>query len=335
MLNFKILSIMKARLLKLLFTMVAVLAVTSLSAQNEPYTEMDNDWADLGINDTVTVSNTVNKWIPYYVEPDATINNLTAPYDTAAAPESQNIYTSFSWTFDNSNGGASVSSRPRPLGSSNDTVPYIEYQFTSTNSGVGPDTVQVVETSDGGCPGDPVKVPVVVVEEPSFNVTGNGSDSIGYEICASPDQPIEISSIANNTVSGGNLRFQVDSVVDILNPDMSVNTADVVNSGNLYVDMAEDSMGVANSDIFRHPLLPKSNSITRYTFNFYGMSDHVSRKSDYISIVEAGGDETGGTPSDFTYYQPANGTPSSKITYIVYPTPQTGDIYYIPSDYDL
>jgi hypothetical protein len=282
------------------------------------------DSSSLAQNDTVTVSNTVNKSLPYFVRPDNVLNDFTGSYSPGTQPANQGIYTTFSWSYNTGSGSATLS---YTNGAAADTVPYVEVQFTGVTSG-NPDTLVVSETSDGGCSGDPVKLPIEVVAEPSFNVTNNGTDSIGYEVCASGSTPIEIASFTDNNVRGGYLQFHVDSVVDQLNSDLSL-ASNITTSGDLYnVRMSEDSLGINNADLFTHDLSARNGKITRYTFNVYGMSDHISRKSDFLT-------NTAGNDNAFTYYNPTNGSPGSKITYIVYPKPQTGDIYYVPGTWDL
>jgi hypothetical protein len=330
MLNFKILSIMKARLLKFLFTMVAVLAVTNGFSQiYQPYSQM-SDSSGMGITDTVTVSGDSAKMLPYYVRPDNVLNDMTGDYVPGTQPSDQGIYSNFSWTYKSVSGNATINYEN---GAAADTVPYVEVEFTTTTSG-DPDTLYVEETSAGGCTGDTVNLPIYIVDEPSFNVTGNGTDSIGYEVCAKGPTPIEINSLTDNGVTGGDLRFRVDSITDQLNPDLS--SAGELQSTSFYQNVHEDSLGVPNTDIFQHNLGVQNGEITQYTFKIYGMSDHISRKSDYLSLS----DKTGGTNSQYTYYPPTNGPGgttgdnASKIVYIVYPTPQTGDIYYIPNSFD-
>ncbi len=318
--------IMKTKnLLKVMFTVVAIFAVAATFAQtHEPYTEMSNEFAATGDNDTVTVSNTVTKWLPYYVEPDNVLNSMSADYDPTTDPESQGIYTSFGWSFDGTNGGGTASLQYQP-DAANDTVPYVEVQFTGTNTDA--DTLIVTETSDGGCAGDPVKLPIVVVNEPVFDVTTD-TDNDTIEICDSPGYAITVASIADNGITGGNLKFEMDSTVETLNADMSVKTTEQATT-TVYPTIPENgNLGGTDVTVFTHDLTTRNGDITRYSFIFNGMSDHISRKTDYLALA----DRTGGTDSEFNYYGPTTGG-NGKV-FIVYPTPNTGDIYYIPNDFN-
>lgn len=315
MLNFKMLDVMKARLLKITLSLAMFFLTAGAFAQNVPYAVM-TDSSGMGEADTVTVSDTEVKYLPYYVRPDAALNNMTAPYDPtlnsgADTPEEQGIYTSFSWSYA---GGADLRYQPNQ---SNDTVPYVEISFTAT----GNFDLTVIETSDGGCPGAPVTLPIEVVAEPSFEVT---NDANPIEICETANQPIELDSLADNGVSGETLKFDLDSTVYNLNPDLTIDGV-ALNDVKVYPTLDESNLGGTNVTAFNHDLTVRNNQITQYTFTFNGMSDHVSRKTDFLTN-QAGAD------ASFTYYAPSSS--ENSITYIVYPTPQTGNIYYVPNSFN-
>lgn len=315
MLNFRI---MKARnLLKVLFTMTAVFAFTATFAQNPPYDEMTATQDDGP--DMVTVSDNVEKYVPYFVEPDATINSFSGDYDeTNSDLEGQGIVTTFTWSY---TGGHNFQYQPD---NNNDEAPYVEVSFTETGSF----ELSVEETAPGGgCTGDPVTLNIEVVDEPSFEVTDE-TDAI--EMCDNEAYPIELASIAGNGVSGGDLQFQVDSVVE--NIDADGNTIDAgggnpITDETVYHSISEDgNVGGTNVEVFTHDLTARNGEITRYTFTFNGISDHISRKTDYLANQSA-------NDENFTYY--SHTSAENTLVYIVYPTPETGDIRYVPESFDL
>ena len=317
---------MKTRLLKITLSFAMLFIAAGVFAQtHEPYTEMTNDYATTGDNDTVTVSNSETKWVPYYVEPDATLNNLTSNYDpNNDDEESQGVYTDFTWTYDNTNGSvASLRGQPN---AGNDSVPYIELQFTTANGNGDADTLVVTETSQGSCAGSPVKLPIVVVDEPSFDVTTDG-DNDTLEICDRSGEPINVASIASSNVQGGDLKFQVDSTIETINTDGS--QISLLNSNTVYPTIPEDgNLGQSNVTVFSHDLETRNSEITRYSFTFNGISDHISRKTDYLSLATS----DGSNDSEYNYYGPSTG--GDALVYIVYPTPSTGDMYYVPNNFD-
>ncbi|MFO8234086.1 MAG: hypothetical protein R6U04_01590 [Bacteroidales bacterium] len=318
---------MKARnLLKLLFTMTAVFAFTATFAQNPPHSIMIE--SDATSVDSVTVSDNVDKYLPYYVEPDATLNSISDPYNTSENPESQGIYTSFSWSYEDVSGNDAYEFQYEPAG--NDTVPYVKVRFTESNYGNDADTLSVIETSDGGCPGDPVKLPIMVFDEPSFDVT-NDTDNDTIEMCDNENYSIQVASITDNGVTDGNLKFHVDSLVENIDADgnsIDAGDGDPIANATVYPTISEDgNLGVTDGvEVFTHDLVARNGDITRYSFTFYGISDHISRKTDYLSNESA-------TDADFTYYEPDS--EGNTLVFVVFPPPETGNIQYIPNNFDL
>ncbi|MEF8811429.1 MAG: hypothetical protein V5A47_10935 [Bacteroidales bacterium] len=315
--NFNLRMMKTNRLLKITLSIAMLFIAVGLFAQPyQPYAEMTGSSGN-GITDTVTVSNNVTKYLPYYVEPDATLNNMTGDYNPNNDPESQGIYTSFSWTIPTD---ATAQYQPD---ASNDTVPYVELRFDATGSM----TLSVEETSDGGCSGTPVTQDIVAVAEPSFEVTTD-NDNDTLEICDRPGEAIQVASIADNGVQGGNLKFEVDSVVDNLDVDGNV-TGTPSPSSTEYIAISEaGNLGGTDVTVFNHDLVTQNGEITRYSFTFNGINDHISRKSDYLA------QGLGASPGDseFNYYPQTSG--GNALVYIVYPTPQTGNIYYVPNNFD-
>jgi len=338
MLNVKLRIMKKKNLLKFLFTAIAVFVVTGVFAQNVPYAEM-TDNSGTATTDMVTVSNTIVKYLPYYVEPDDVLNSLDSDYDPTLGGGTgslvdQGINSTFEWTFlnsdDSENDGSAYSFRYLPTSSPEDQAPYVEVSFDQ----VGQYKLSVLETSQGGCPGgSSVVSPVQVIAEPSFQVTSDGND-VTYERCALTNEPIQVYRIPSNGVSGGDLYFEVDFSVD--NIDINTDPAtvtEVTATTTRHISISEDgNMGTdAPVTVVSEGLPVEGNAITRYTYTFKGINDHISRKTDFLAMGLSG---TTPSPEDFNFYNPDGGSEVT-ITYMIYPAPNTGDIYYVPNDYNL
>lgn len=315
MLTFKTLSIMKTRLLKITLSFAMLFIAAGIFAQNQPYTEMSGSSGD-ATTDMVTISDAITKAMPYYVEPDNTINDLTAAYDPEQDPVAQGVNTTFEWDYA---GGADTTHV------TSDESPYIEISFTE----IGTFQLSVTETAPGGgCAGDPVTMDIQVVDEPSFEVTA-GTENDTVEICDRPGESITVSSIADNGLTAGDLKFEVDSLVQTI--DAEGNELTELNNETVYPAIPEDgNLGGTDVEVFTHDLVSRNGEITRYSFTFNGISDHISRKTDFIANGLAG---TTPGDGDFNYYPQTDG--GDALVYIVYPTPETGEIYYVPNDYDL
>jgi hypothetical protein len=321
MLNVKLRIMKKRNLLKFLFTAITVFAVGFANAQPyQPFTQMTGSSSD-GSTDMVTVSDNIIKYVPYYVEPDDVLNDLDAAYDISVDPTSQGVYSTFSWSF---GGGANFRYQPGDATTSNN-APYIEISFTE----IGTFELAVAEQAGGPTTcASSITQQVQVVDEPSFTLPGDGS---AQEICADPDaESIQVASIGANGVSGENLQFYVTTEVYNLDPSDLTQTGSAIDVSGLtdvnYYRIPEDG-NVGSTDpveVFSYDLAVENNSITEYTITFHGISDHISRKTDFL-VNQAADD------GSFNYYSSGN---HSSLVYRVYPTPNTGNIYYVPNTFD-
>jgi hypothetical protein len=97
--------------------------------------------------------------------------------------------------------------------------------------------------------------------------------------------------------------------------------------------------GTAEADLdllTNYDISVQGGDVTRYRFSFGaaddGISDMISRKSDYLKGGIAGTDP--GDEQSWTYYDATDGGNGTNIDVVVYPKPQTGNIYYVPNDFD-
>ena len=322
--------IMKARnLLKVLFTMVAVFAFSATFAQNVPYAEMTQSSA-LGEIDSVTV----NTKMMYYVEPDPILNNLSAAYDTTATRAAQGVNSSFAFTW--SAGGVGTIQTPTVDAS----APFRMIRF---DAGTGTGTLEVVETSAGGGCADatPTTQGIEVIAEPTFTVGAPAVDEICHDVGAA-GYDVTLSSITV-AAEGGQAHIMGDITVDTdTDADGTFETNVLGRTKNDTIYKLSDPVGATEPslNIATVYMGAQGGNITRYRFDFgntvdatdnNGINDYISRKSDYFENA------LGAAPADtdFQFYASADGAQADRIIdIIVYPAPETQDIYFIPNDFN-
>ncbi len=313
--------------MKILLTLTLMGMVSFLYGQDAPYTDMVNATGEI---DTVTGG---AGDVPYYVMPDPVLNSeFTTTYDPAAgAGGNAGIESTWTWDLFESNG--TINTQGPGVGA--DDGPYVEVGWDAPGGGLPTeDTINTQEVSSIGCDGDSTMLPVRIVDPPAFTPWDQAAP---IEICETAGaQDVELNTIVDNYVSGGNLQFRFDVVVDSVDPTISTK-GDVRNNPDTIVTIPEvcgdgtDDNNVVLLTSYSMPAV--DGQITRYQFDFAadgdgGISDHISRKTDYL-INDAADDLA------FTYTAPTNGTDgTATITYIVYPTPETGDIFFVPNDWN-
>ena len=337
MLNFKTLSIMKTRLLKITLSFAMLFIAAGAFAQNlgDPF---GSDY-NLSSFTTGEDSAIVGTQIPYYIDPDPVINNLSGNYDTTSLNANQGIFTSFNWSVTGGSHAAGdfTLNYPAP---SDDTSAYVVVTMpTSPTAGGDADTLEVYEynPSAASCPGPTRQVPIRIFDEPSFDVSANDQvDTI--EVCDGSNITLTLNNVADNGINkGGNVKFLMDTSVTTVNAgDYSTDVSTVNTATDIVISRLESAaLTDGNYNFFTRTLTAvdghgdASPDITKYTYTFKGMNDHISRKSDFYHIP----DLTNVNDTDFTFYGPSGN--DDAVVYVVFPTPQTGEIYYVPNDYDL
>jgi hypothetical protein len=326
-LNFRI---MKARnLLRILFTAIAVFAFSAAFAQNVPYAEMTQSSA-LGETDSVTV----NTKMMYYVEPDPILNNLSAAYDTTATRGAQGVNSTFGFSWNA--GGVGTILTPTV----DADAPFRMVRFQGTP---GTGTLEVVETSSGaGCAdATPTTQDIEVIAAPVLTIGGPGIDEICHSVGAA-GYGITVSTI---TVApeGGFAHVMGDITVDTdTDADGTFETNIAARTKNDTIFKLHDPVGAGepSTTLATVYMGTQGGNITRYRFDFgatvdatdnNGINDYISRKSDYFENA------LGAAPADtdFQFYAATDAADADKIIdIVVYPTPSTQDIYFIPNDFN-
>lgn len=284
---------------------------------------------------STTVDTVVNGAVmPLFVMPDPVLNDgFTTQYDSNQTKAAQGLVSSWTWWIGASKaGGTSITKEGK---ASEGDGPYVEITW-ATKAGYGADTVFVREDA-GTCTGDTSIHRVVVIPIPSFAVRNNPA-TVSVNVCDGATPNITLDGITDNGVVGGNMKIRMHYRIDSV-------TSAIVSKGNIKttVDTIVTIGQTAGADVVlfaSYPMVAVNGQITRYRFAFDtqagwggttagGINDHISRKSDFLALV----DKTGATDNQYTFYAPTS-TQSNVITYIVYPKPNTGSIYYIPNNFN-
>lgn len=208
-------------------------------------------------------------------------------------------------------------------------------------------TANVFETPAApfaGCPGASQKFTFSVVAQPTMTITTPAADINACEGTGSLTTAISATLTGTGAAS---LNLQWDYIaytaksswdgvtfpVGALNLDDADITAQAGYTATDYpLTTAPQTARIigANELIASRTWNTYQNKITIYEFKLIGVNDKISRKSDYISVVE--GSKTVGDPASYTYY--TNGTTLIRRI-VVKPTPSTGPIYHIPNSWGL
>jgi hypothetical protein len=318
MLNFLNLRIMKAKnLLKILFSLVAFLMVSSAFSQITYPGNLDQGTAtDV---DSVTAGVTV----PYYVEPDPVLNDTYTgtyvPTDGAASDLNPDEY--WDWILLPSGPGATLGTQ----GEADDGTangPYQEVTWNAPGGGPVADSIYVAEYNNNvGCIGDTSVLGVLVFAQPEFTPIDNGDGNTEtdefIELCGTQDYNINLASITDNGVDAGNWKIRFDVSVDNVLPSapQGASQGNIRTSTDSVVVLSTPNDGDLNAEtnitmVSNYNIRIENNDVTRYRFSFggngtdgdpHGISDMVSRKSDYLNV---GGNDSG-DDNEWTYYAPS------------------------------
>jgi hypothetical protein len=356
MLNVKLRTMKIKNLLKGIMTMLAVFIGTAAFAQdNSPWLDM----TETGGTDSVTVNSTM----PYYVKPDPILNSISSQYDPNDSNADNNVSSTFRWNID-----AGTANLTDPAASGAD-APYNEIEFTTEETV----SFSVYEESAGGCE-DPTgrSIDVEVLPEPTFEVD-DGDANIDKEICDGAVEDVFIASLGNPSGTGdgisgeSNYEFLLDiqkRIVDGSGGVISENGYPTSNADTIVVVDTTEGTDIKLLSNYTFTCGVDNNGdkrVTEYRFDFgstvasgseaNGVSNHISRKSDYFSFTTAGSagtdrektlpdhsDYSSGYTNigNYTWYDTGiSGADENMITVTVYPTPETGEIYHVPNQLDL
>ena len=342
MLNVKLRIMKKKNLLTFIF--IALFASMSVNVIGQDATVPFSDMT--ATQDDGTDYVTVNTEMMYFVVPDPVLNNTAEPYDTSETRVINGVNSTFTFEW----GGTGTGDANFYVPQADADAPYRVIHFVQEGSLV----LNAIETGPGGttgCPGSTTSLNIEVIAEPSFTV-GDGDDVVQtIEICDSDGAAgydLTIDNISVAYTGTGNVNILGDISVDTDNDadgTFENNIAARTKNDTLYqIDNNAGSpsttiatgiwMGAQDGDGDTNP------NVTRYRYDFggtvegtnnNGINDPISRKSDYFE--NALSQEASIEPGDFQFYAASDANANDMIIdIIVYPTPSTGDIYYVPND---
>ncbi len=313
------------KLLKLVFTFFATVAVSAAFAQ-VPFADMT------AIQTDGTDSVTVNKKMVYFVEPDPVLNSLGATtYDTSwtqAEAQTNGVNSTFGFVWEGSGTGSGDINTPDNW----TEAPYRVVNFTGT----GDLTLQATESTAGGCPGTTTDLNIEVIGAPQFTVGGPATSTLCHSAGLTDNVAISVYDVMDAV--GGQVYFRMD--IDVYTDSNGDSNFDnlIRTETDTIVKVANPGGTPSTTVLQDYYVGAQSGAPTRYRFDFgntidaadnNGLNDYISRKSDYF---ENGFDTGAPADGDFTYYAAADVADADKVVeFIVYPAPNTGDIYYIPN----
>jgi len=321
----------KTNILKIFMTLVLAFVISGAFAQlNDPagdYTSTDTD---------ATHKVTIGTRVPFWVEPDsyfnpgfeAAVNAVTgAALQTYISGAKAEIVSTFVWSVPTAPAGGVATP-------SNQSDNYVEYTFTVAT---GDYVLSVVETA-GACPGTAETMTVTVVDEPTMawvTADQDGCSPVTSAVIADitgdldgDDMTLFWSFTASNVDSDWDGVFPVDAAYNETDITAAAAAAESVSDFDFASGTAQFFAATGNQTLIASQDWDAMNSaITIYTFTLEGVTDKVSRKSDYLNVFSAADltDET-----IYTQY----GT-SDVVRIVVRPAPATGPIYHITNSWGL
>ena len=296
-------TITKKNVLKLAMTVMAMFMFTAAMGQVE-------DVAFGLVTDDDNISRiTVDKRMPFYVQPDATYHpNYNAGGSWA-------LTDGFSWNWTSVAFGTGLT-----LGAPDGN--YVEI----TANTVGDYTVTVREQAPaawGGCEDlTGQEMTIRVVPKPLINSYSATIVDVPVDFLSDVYQQCgQITDFRTSVNLTGFSKFQVkwsltqrelDVNGDPLGEEIDIVTERVELVGENNLDITTASYII---DSGRDLTLIDGTKRTRYTFEITEITDYVSRRSDFLSAA--------------TWYGA-----SQTFTVIVNPAPETGPIYHIPNNFD-
>lgn len=286
---------MKRKLLKFMLTMLTMFVFVGAFSQDPA------DFEQAALDGSTTSYVTLDKTMPLYVQPDGT-------YHPSWTPISNNLTPDFTWVW------------TIPVGLT--LTSQVDNYVTITADVLGDHIVNVKEKAPlawGGCEDATGRdITIRVVEKPelhSFPVFDAIPliDGGTYQTCApytiSPN--IEVSGFPNFRVHFTLTQQALELDGTPTGPVNTLVTNAIVGGGNSLIRLANQTYVF---DLDRDMVLIAAGTRTQYVYTITGVTDNISRKSDYLS-----GETLYGSASTFTF--------------IINPTPVTGPIFHIPNDF--
>jgi hypothetical protein len=298
---------------RMILTAAALFIAAGLFAQGIP------GYGDGGSNNytsTGTTYVTVGKTIPLFATPDSYYHPSYNPVDGSG------LTGGFTWNW-------SVTSGSVTLGNTGST----DANYTSvTGDAVGTAVVNVVEEAGWatGCTDAGQDITVEVVAEPSIAFAAT---AVSTEDCEGGTFPA-----IEAVISGGFQNYRLAWALEIKSTDAAstetwyddengTNPAGAQKNAVEYTQASPEA--VAGSGTHDITTVGSFNAIngesTEYIYTLSGLNDQASRWGDFLGFA----DVSTVVAADFVYYD----TTDETITITVHPTPTTGPIFHIDSNW--
>ena len=300
-------------LLKLALTMVAMLTITGAMAQ----ISADYQQVTVEVLGTTNISYvTSGKAMPFYEQPDS--------YYHPDYSADGSLTPGFTWTW-------TISGAATKQGES---ANYVEILIPTGLTAETDYTLSVNVTAPsthGGCSGTAVTTTVRgvpapemgAVNYPYFNTTLGLSDGETYSVCgdmAAADVNVQLTGYPRFELKWTLTRVQIDEEgnnVGVVSTIVDNSTGQALTGTNSLTRVTNTNYLLHN---YAHVMLDDGGSPavpyrTKYVYTLGGISDLISRKSDYLGTK--------------TWYADTN----QVYTIIVNPTPKTGPIFHIPNNW--
>ncbi len=290
--------------LKVVWSLAVVFTANSLFAQIPAVFDPISGNSAVAI-DSVTVGTTT----PYWVEPDSYYHPNFASTGALTA--------NFTWTWAVAPAGPTMSA----------TNNYVEIAWPAQ----GLFNVTVFETAPaamGGCSSADTNAYVRVIASPTVGFTADNPGTIigaNLNVCESDTRLNDIVQASITTVAGATPQVQLEYTYEVETEDAGGTTTQ--QSINEFLFTAGNQVTGINTATY-NLMRPAGGyaviggETTIYTYTISGVTDRISRKSDYL--VNPTGANTGWRPYDTT---------TETIVITVNPTPVTGPIYTIPNNW--
>ncbi len=294
---------------KKLFTLLMVTLFTIGGAFAQDPTDFGNAADDANISYI-----TVGKRMPFYVQPDSY-------YHPGFQPVSDELTPGFVWNWGPGSAATWVWGDQLTLASQTDN--YVEITAGNTTGDFVLNVKEQAPAEFGGCEdpdGTDITIRVVEAPEihafPSFLSEFGISDGETHQQCGDIegfDASIELSGFPNFQVRWELERQEIDEDGNPVGSPVTVDSGETAGGpGPGYTRLSNQTFDFDSE----RDLVVVDNKRTRYTYTITGITDLISRRSDYLE-------------AETTWYD------ADPVTFaiIVNPTPQTGPIFHIPEGY--
>ena len=273
---------------------------------------------------------TINKPAPFWVYPDVIYNqDWEVPVlDVAVgyipmADIIADIASSFVWT------------TPGDPVRSNESFNYVELQWAAT----GTHEISVLETAPApfSCSGTAQILSVQVIDVPYARLDVSVETLMGLDnVLASGCETVTTTINAVFGNADEDYPYNINFGYTVYNPTFD-GSGEIVLGTPIDDQSSSEGSPLVVSDtelVAETNFVLVNNKITVYQFELRGWNAQISRKSDYLDILNEAGKSLD-TPGDYTYYNASNAGDVLTAYVVVLPQPATGPIYHIPDTFSV